>query len=101
MSQRDRMRMALSTLAALSLCTGACSAGESFWDHRFSPPPDGLGLDGPVLAIATTGQNVYVAGEFTHAGSITAHRVAKWDGTNWSALGSGHTFDNGYIYCIA
>jgi hypothetical protein len=33
--------------------------------------------------------NLYIGGNFTVVGDIMANRVAKWDGTNWSALGSG------------
>ena len=34
--------------------------------------------------------NIYVGGNFTTAGAITANRIAKWNGTNtWSSLGSG------------
>ena len=35
------------------------------------------------------GPAVYVGGTFTTAGGITANRVARWDGSGWSALGSG------------
>jgi hypothetical protein len=30
-----------------------------------------------------------VGGTFTSAGGQPANRIAKWDGTNWWALGSG------------
>jgi hypothetical protein len=33
--------------------------------------------------------NLYVGGNFISAGGVGATNVAKWDGTNWSALGSG------------
>jgi hypothetical protein len=32
---------------------------------------------------------LYAGGEFATAGGINATRVARWDGTSWSALGSG------------
>ena len=32
---------------------------------------------------------VYAGGAFTNAGGVTARYIARWDGTNWSALGSG------------
>jgi hypothetical protein len=35
------------------------------------------------------GQALYVAGNFGSAGGQPISRIAKWDGTNWSALGSG------------
>src|SRR6185295_4539526 len=40
---------------------------------------DGLG-GGPAL---------YVGGVFTHVGAVAASHIARWDGTSWSALGSG------------
>jgi hypothetical protein len=55
----------------------------------------GSGVDGPVYAIAVTqayhvgGEAVYVGGGFTSAGGISANSIAKWDGNQWSALGSG------------
>jgi hypothetical protein len=33
-----------------------------------------------------SGSALYVAGSFTHAGGIPAHRIARWDGTSWSSL---------------
>jgi hypothetical protein len=33
--------------------------------------------------------NVYVGGQFTNAGGISANSIAKWDGKNWSTFGSG------------
>lgn len=32
---------------------------------------------------------VYAGGDFTTIGSVASHRVARFDGTSWSALGSG------------
>jgi hypothetical protein len=34
------------------------------------------------------GTNLYVGGGFATAGGITANRIAKWDGANWSPVGS-------------
>ncbi|HVU09553.1 MAG TPA: hypothetical protein VHG89_13550 [Verrucomicrobiae bacterium] len=56
--------------------------------------PLGVGI-GPVAsstvvnAIAVTNGNVYVGGEFSSADGVSAQNIARWDGTNWSALGSG------------
>jgi hypothetical protein len=43
-----------------------------------------------------TGPALYVAGYFTQIGGVPAHHVAKWNGTSWSALGSG-VGDNGAL----
>ncbi len=42
------------------------------------------------------GPALYVGGSFTFAGAVSAWRVAKWDGTDWSAMGDG--FDTGIVY---
>lgn len=51
------------------------------------------GVDRAVYATAAlddgTGRALYVAGSFTTAGGVPAGNIAKWDGTHWSALGSG------------
>jgi len=56
----------------------------------------GNGLNGSVIAIAIdSNNNIYVGGSFTQANAVvgnpavTANRIAKWDGTNWSALNGG------------
>lgn len=36
-----------------------------------------------------TGPAVFVGGTFTRAGDVAANAIAKWDGTLWSALGTG------------
>jgi hypothetical protein len=46
-------------------------------------------IDSYVYAIAISGTNVYVGGNFTDAGNNgMADYIAKWNGSNWSALGS-------------
>jgi len=42
-----------------------------------------------VYALAVAGKDLYVGGRFTNAGSILANGIAKWNGSSWSALGSG------------
>ena len=44
--------------------------------------------DGAVQAIVSFGGNLYVAGTFTHVGSIAANHIARWDGATWSSLGT-------------
>ncbi|MFH0983158.1 MAG: hypothetical protein V2A79_16685 [Planctomycetota bacterium] len=54
-----------------------------------------LGVDADVNAITVfddgTGPALYAGGAFTAAGGVLANRIAKWNGTQWSALGSGLT----------
>ena len=61
----------------------------------------GSGLGGhngffSVQTIARLGHQVFVGGEFTSAGGVTATNVARWDGTNWSVMGGG--FSDGAIW---
>ena len=42
-----------------------------------------------VIAVAVIGTNLYAGGGFTTAGAVPANYIAKWDGSAWSALGSG------------
>ena len=71
--------------------TGLTPEATSVW------APLGFGLNGIVRAIAVNGTDIYVDGDFTaicgnstcDSGNIPAHRVAKWDGNQWSPLGFG------------
>ncbi len=66
--------------------------------------PLGAGVSGlsgapypPHISTATvfddgTGPALYVGGAFDQAGNVQANGIAKWDGTSWSALGSGLGF---------
>ncbi len=47
------------------------------------------GTNGNVNAIAVNGGEVYVGGTFSQAGGLAASRVARWNGSQWAALGSG------------
>ncbi len=59
---------------------------DADWSSVGAPP----GLDASVSAtVVDNSGNLYVGGNFTIAGGISANRVAKWDGSAWSALGSG------------
>jgi hypothetical protein len=46
-------------------------------------------MNGGVEALAVSGTNLYAGGSFTTAGGLTANCIAKWNGSAWSALGSG------------
>ena len=64
------------------------------WDGSdWSPLGRTNKLNGTVRAQAVhddgSGSALYVGGEFTRAGSVVGNRVARWNGTSWSALGSG------------
>ena len=42
--------------------------------------------------------NLYAGGDFATAGGVAANHIAKWDGSAWSALGSGM---NGIVHALA
>ena len=71
----------VNAIARIDKVTGAASAlGSGLMNGTQS---------GSVAAIAVVGTDVYASGTFTTAGGVTASRIAKWNGTSWSALGSG------------
>jgi hypothetical protein len=51
------------------------------------------------LAVASNG-DVYAGGDFIGAGGVAAIHVARWDGTDWSSLGTGTT-GGGIVYALA
>ena len=60
------------------------------------------GMDGNVLALALAPDgSLYAGGSFTHAGGVYAPSLARWDGTNWSALGGPLGGLNPAVYAIA
>jgi hypothetical protein len=64
-----------------------------------SGTPDGA-IGNSVYNIAISGGDVYVGGEFANAGGVSnTGRIARWDGSQWHALGGG--IDNGAVYTVA
>ena len=48
------------------------------------------GANNTVFALAVDGSgNLYAGGDFTLIGDVAANRIAKWNGSAWSALGGG------------
>ena len=52
-------------------------------------------MNSSVSALAVSGSTLYAGGDFTTAGGNTANYVAQWNGSSWSALGSGMDDDGG------
>ena len=61
------------------------------------------GTDGTVNAAVVDGAgNLYIGGDFAVAGNVVANHVAKWDGSSWSALGSGMSGPSyPYVHALA
>jgi hypothetical protein len=71
-----------SSLAATGMSGGDLVGGELYtWVDVLEIFDDGSG-GGPAL---------YAGGVFKSAGGVSANRIAKWNGSAWSALGSGLT----------
>jgi len=65
------------------------------WNGSIWSALPGNGPNNRVYDLATDGTNLFVGGMFTQIGGIPASNVAKFDGTNWTALGGGlHFFQN-------
>lgn len=79
---------------SFSSAGGATAQNIAKWDG-VAWSPVGTGVNGTVYALLTldadsgVGPALYAGGSFTEAGGIAASRIAKWDGTAWSPLGTG------------
>ncbi|HOX56924.1 MAG TPA: immunoglobulin domain-containing protein [Candidatus Paceibacterota bacterium] len=87
-------RFVRSTTASPASASGAFAGGpresavegDNNWDGRFVAPP---GVDGVIHALAVSGTSLFVGGDFSSVGGISASNVARWNGTAWEALGDG------------
>ena len=74
--------------------TGNAVNGVGFWCN-----PASFGTDGTINAmISDDNGNVYIGGTFNTAGNISAQNIARWNGSNWTTLGTGA---NGTINALA
>ncbi len=78
------------------------AAGDELWDDQFllgtflTNQPGSYGN----FAVAVSGTNVYVGGDFDHAGNVHSESIARWDATahKWSTMGGGV---NSRVHAIA
>jgi hypothetical protein len=73
----------------VSLATNIFKWNGSSWSALGSGMRGRAGDQTYVSALAVSGGNLYVGGSFTAVGGVSATNIAKWDGSTWSALGSG------------
>ncbi len=59
--------------------------------------PEQFFSEPPVFALTVSDDGLYVGGRFINAGNQAIALLARWDGTNWSAVGEGVSND-GYHY---
>ena len=80
--------------------SGIAKWNGTSWSALGSPTE---GVNGAVNALAVyddgSGPALYAGGDFSSAGGVAANRVAKWNGTSWSALGVG--VSGGFVYALA
>lgn len=74
---------------------GITIKGIARWNGSYwSAVGSGMGGTSPSVRALTvfddgSGPALFAAGVFTSAGGVPANRIAKWNGTTWSALGTG------------
>lgn len=56
---------------------------------------------GLVATFAKSGTDIYAGGNFTTTGATTVNGIAKWNGTAWSALGSGVSGGGAVVEALA
>jgi hypothetical protein len=61
----------------------------TFSDADWVSLGSGIDVNGGVLGLAVSGTDLYVGGGFNAAGGVPATNIARWNGSAWSALGSG------------
>jgi hypothetical protein len=96
--------LAVSALAIGGLATLAPAAGPGGWDHLGTgATPTAKSLNLSASALHLSAGTLYVGGKFTDAGGIAnADRIAKWNGSSWSAVSSStEQITNGEVFAIA
>src|SRR5207247_2016735 len=79
-----------STLVVFSLASLHSAIAQTFSDANWTSMGGLPGANGPVSAAVVDGSgNLYIGGSFTNVGDVVAINIAKWNGSSWSALGSG------------
>ena len=87
---RGFQKVGLSFLLVLApeplLAANSVQFNDSNWIGMGGLP----GTSGRVFASVVDGSgNLYIGGTFTIVGDVFATNIAKWDGSTWSAVGSG------------
>ncbi|HEX5221291.1 MAG TPA: hypothetical protein VFZ59_17135 [Verrucomicrobiae bacterium] len=103
---RTNVLMALTVMWLLAhlLVGRPMASAVPFTDaHWISMGATHFGTDGTVeVTTVDAAGNLYIGGSFSNVCGVAAKGVAKWNGTNWSALGAGIALQNAErIYALA
>jgi hypothetical protein len=79
---KNSLIIGLTLSVVLILITNISVKAEQF-------APLSSGLNSTVRAVTVFNGDLIVGGSFTTAGGTSANRIAKWNGSSWSALGPG------------
>ena len=94
--QRENKVTTVSFTISVSQLDRIARWNGSNWSSLGSLPINSI--NAPVRALAVSGNDLYVGGDFTMVNGVSVSRIVKWDGRSWSALGSGV---NGSVWSIA
>jgi trimeric autotransporter adhesin len=72
-------------IGLISFSLHAQVPGDEHWDIRFGAS----GADNNVYSVLRHGSNVYIGGLMSLGGDVNATNIARWDGTDWHAMGPG------------
>src|SRR5262245_25364827 len=106
MNRMIRLLLCFAVLFPLLTCQLVLGQTNPITDANWMSMGGIPGVDGYVYATALDPSgNLYVGGYFFVAGGVPANMIARWDGTNWTSLGSGMANDvlaltwwNGALY---
>src|SRR5207237_1449106 len=96
------LRPFVSWIATLAIVSCFALSAATFTDANWSSMnPSIPGADGTVWTAVVDGTgNIYIGGSFSIADNVVANRVAKWNGSTWSSLGSGMPYPTS-LYALA
>lgn len=75
-------------------CIVKWSTASNTWIPLGTSGVNTNGVNGDVSALAVSGSNVYIGGQFSIArnsgsNTVSANSIARWNGSSWAALGTG------------
>jgi len=69
--------------------------------HEDHWQPLGAGTDGSIKAVAEYNGELVVGGDFDQAGEMAAHKLARWDGSQWLAIPGSDAMGDDHPSCMA